>query len=1558
MNLIRLISSFLLIVMSLAVFGCSGSGSDPSETISNAKLTNKQIGNLISVSTASDNQLNPQVVFLPDKNLYFTVWEDYRNRNTFGADIYGQFVNPDGSLCSDAFSVVTAPGNQTVPQVAYRQDKQQGDSKLVVTWQTSIGSNNSGYVSYAAITNLPKYIQQTNVCSGINTVAIGGMVNVGFTPVKEYSASVSPQTPKTISITGDATGGTDVNGSVVLIPYVVPGSVSISGTYHLENGDNTIPGTLSTVTLTDDGSGSLAGSGASGTIDYRTGNLAIELTNEVDTGTTAVFTVNYSSYSGALVDTSSLKSRKSPKLSYDVARDEFWLAWVESRDINNLFSTTCWGLPVTWRVGDSTFAGYLRLKGSDLTNVENGNGIAEADLLRNHQTSTARLISSTSDATTITLTYEFFSAINNVVIGSDDSSPETLFAWEGNRQKGALKCERNISTGIVTSSFTSSDYDDGLIHIYGLFDKEILLASMNSKRIDSSNTSSASNPSLTVDDASIPRKFLVAWEDNRDGANTKIYGQLINSGGSLYNANKIISFSDYLGTGTQDPTVANSRQTRPTALYDAVNQRYFVAWQDGRNGAASSGNMDVYGQNLDSDGAYSGGNFAITTGIANQLAPAIAYDTYTKQFLYVWKGSNESTTPASSDIYGQLYSISQSQIALLNTNNTPLTPTLLDFKTVPVGTSAYKSFKIRNTGVAPLNISSVSIPGASAYTVTPQIASATASTLPPGSELTVTVTYTPVNGTSNAKVLIVSDAADISVDLSGLGVTPILTPSVTSLGFSNTDVGQSQTGSLRLTNSGTIDVTINSLSGLSGTGPFSLGSLPALTFPQIITAGNSLELFILFAPTDLGDFNGSINILTNNIATNQFIALSGTGIQPKLTTDLTPDPLSGALSLNFGSTGVNTAIQKSFKIKNSGNKTMIVNSLSVSGSSAFSVKSTIASPLVFAPGEELNIPLLFSPTANSAYTGSLTIVSDGGNQIISLSGLGTSGVLTLSPAQIDFGTTSLNQLATRVVTVSNAGNAPLTITAITSPTNPVFASTFVGVLPIQLLPTTSLKINVTFKSGQQGFSQSSFDVQSNNGNQTVNLQAATSSLAITTTTLPSATLNKSYSQSVLAAGGTQPYVWSLATPNGGALPTGLTISQNTNPAIIQGIPTVEGNYVFVVQVVDKNGLASSQTLSIDVPGTAGSQQVVFKDSGSNLISVSGYPFGSQLKGVSVTRFFKIQNNSSGSISFNGAMVVKPSTTTLENSYTTTFPTTITSVATGATLDFSITFTPQAVTALPAQLIVSDTSGSKYTMLLTGTGSGTNVTVDTTNQPSAFVSSFATLMAGQYSIVEKPANFNVAKVMDMVIRGVSVGGTIPITVTFDVMSADPVFYKISNNKWVQFTPDTVNKVLKTITFRVTDSTTVGDAASSMDSDPTPGIIHNTVVVGTTATDSGGATAPASGGGGGGGCFIATAAYGSYLDPHVMVLRHFRDDVLLQSAVGTEFVKFYYKHSPPIADFIANHPVLKMATRLALTPLIFAVKYPVLGLLFILVAILPVCRLVRQTLKKRAEIFQAS
>ncbi len=78
-------------------------------------------------------------------------------------------------------------------------------------------------------------------------------------------------------------------------------------------------------------------------------------------------------------------------------------------------------------------------------------------------------------------------------------------------------------------------------------------------------------------------------------------------------------------------------------------------------------------------------------------------------------------------------------------------------------------------------------------------------------------------------------------------------------------------------------------------------------------------------------------------------------------------------------------------------------------------------------------------------------------------------------------------------------------------------------------------------------------------------------------------------------------------------------------------------------------------------------------------------------------------------------------------------------------------------------------------------------------------------------------------------------------------------------------------------------------------------------------------------GGGGCFIATAAYGSSLDPHVKVLRSFRDRYLMTNDAGRAFVETYYRHSPQFAEYISRHETLRGAVRLMLTPLVYGIEY---------------------------------
>lgn len=73
------------------------------------------------------------------------------------------------------------------------------------------------------------------------------------------------------------------------------------------------------------------------------------------------------------------------------------------------------------------------------------------------------------------------------------------------------------------------------------------------------------------------------------------------------------------------------------------------------------------------------------------------------------------------------------------------------------------------------------------------------------------------------------------------------------------------------------------------------------------------------------------------------------------------------------------------------------------------------------------------------------------------------------------------------------------------------------------------------------------------------------------------------------------------------------------------------------------------------------------------------------------------------------------------------------------------------------------------------------------------------------------------------------------------------------------------------------------------------------------------------GGGSGCFIATAAFGSPFERHVVMLREFRDRCLLNSSAGRAFVRWYYRHSPKYAAIIAHNDALRAVARIALMPL---------------------------------------
>src|SRR6202040_1503436 len=120
-------------------------------------------------------------------------------------------------------------------------------------------------------------------------------------------------------------------------------------------------------------------------------------------------------------------------------------------------------------------------------------------------------------------------------------------------------------------------------------------------------------------------------------------------------------------------------------------------------------------------------------------------------------------------------------------------------------------------------------------------------TLAAGQSVTFSVTFAPTTGGSaSGNLSITSNASNpsLGIPLSGSGVTPgSLTATASSLNFGSVQVGNSQTLSETLTNSGGSSVTIAQAT------PGAPYSMSGLSLPATLAAGQSATFNVTFAPT-------------------------------------------------------------------------------------------------------------------------------------------------------------------------------------------------------------------------------------------------------------------------------------------------------------------------------------------------------------------------------------------------------------------------------------------------------------------------------------------------------------------------------------------------------------------------------------------------------------------------------------------------------------------------------------------------------------------------------------
>jgi hypothetical protein len=325
-------------------------------------------------------------------------------------------------------------------------------------------------------------------------------------------------------------------------------------------------------------------------------------------------------------------------------------------------------------------------------------------------------------------------------------------------------------------------------------------------------------------------------------------------------------------------------------------------------------------------------------------------------------------------------------------------PSGINFGTVPAGSSATQLLVLSNAGGSSLTVSQGAVTGLGFSLRVPALPL----TLAAGQSTGFGITFAPqASGTFNGYASLIwspvvrgnkkrrISSTAMSVLLSGTGGTATATPATTSstttpgqlvanpgsLSFGSVQVGNSQTVTAAITNTGGSSVTF-SQAAASGTG----FSISGLSLPITLAVGESVTFSATFAPLSGGSAVGAVSVSSNAANSILVMGLAGSGTAPG---QLTVTPASA----DFGSVTVGTSKTQKGMLTAS-TASVAVSSVSMS-SSEFSL-SGITLPLTIAAGQSVPFTLTFSPPASGSASATGSFTSNASNSAFeSLTGMGT-----------------------------------------------------------------------------------------------------------------------------------------------------------------------------------------------------------------------------------------------------------------------------------------------------------------------------------------------------------------------------------------------------------------------------------------------------------------------------------------------------------------------------------------------------------------------------------------
>lgn len=306
-------------------------------------------------------------------------------------------------------------------------------------------------------------------------------------------------------------------------------------------------------------------------------------------------------------------------------------------------------------------------------------------------------------------------------------------------------------------------------------------------------------------------------------------------------------------------------------------------------------------------------------------------------------------------------------------------PAELDFGPVIAGnTSSIMTAHVFNPAVSMLKVSDVAL-SAGPF----QLVGGTCGSVPfrvvPQESCTLEFTFTPTDaGSATGAAVVSSNGGAEGIVLQGVGQQGELAiPNVT---WVDVDAdGIPFWVIVNLGNSGDAPVTVTAIE--AATAPFLTADIDCGAVPFTLNPGETCQVQFGFAPTEGGEYFQEQTWSTN--AGDKFVDLAGNAVEGMI--DVAPPVLNFHAVMVGESSGVLQAT-----LSNSGDGTLHVSSIPAPAAPFIAAGGTCsAAPFALPPGSNCTLEYVFAPSMPGGAKQTLVIVSDGGNEDISLIGQGT-----------------------------------------------------------------------------------------------------------------------------------------------------------------------------------------------------------------------------------------------------------------------------------------------------------------------------------------------------------------------------------------------------------------------------------------------------------------------------------------------------------------------------------------------------------------------------------------